>query len=403
MKLRQALFCLLALSACCALALTAAAQNAPRPDASEPRDIDLTAQDGINLKATYYPADKPGPGILLLHQCNRDRSAWSSLATQLAAKGFHVMTLDYRGYGQSGGERHLDLPPQERVRRTNEVWPVDIDIALAYLLKQPGVDRENVGASGASCGVNQSIQLARRHSNVKTVALLSGGTNNQGRDYLQYAAWMPLFIAASHDDGGALPSMRWLMGFSANPQNKFVEYQAAGHGTDMFAVEKGLEPALIDWFDLHLRRSPVQRTSASAAARAPLGPSAAFWKMLEEPGGAARAHRIFDEAKKKDPSVVLFPEAEMNALGYGRLQGGQVDEALHLFQMNVAAYPESANVYDSLGDAYLDAGKLDLAMEYARKALQKLETDRSLNDQGRQNIRESAERKLRAARSSTNP
>ncbi|MGH9792204.1 MAG: hypothetical protein ACRD5W_13420, partial [Candidatus Acidiferrales bacterium] len=139
------------------------------------------------------------------------------------------------------------------------------------------------------------------------------------------------------------------------------------------------------------------RTSASASARAPLGPSAAFWKLLEEPGGAARARKIFDEAKKKDPAVILFPEAEMNALGYGRLQGGQVDEALHLFEMNVAAYPESANVYDSLGDAYLDAGKIDLAKEYARKALQKIETDRSLNDQGRQAIRDSAEQKLRAA------
>ncbi|MGH9815990.1 MAG: tetratricopeptide repeat protein, partial [Candidatus Acidiferrales bacterium] len=227
----------------------------------------------------------------------------------------------------------------------------------------------------------------------------SGGTgaSNQDRDYLEYAGWMPLLMAASRDDGGIVASMRWLMGFSGNPQNKFLEYQAAGHGTDMFAVEKGLEPAIVEWFDLHLRRSPVQRTSASAAARAPLGPSAAFWKLLEEPGGAARAHKIFDEAKKKDPAVILFPEAEMNALGYGRLMGGQVDEALHLFEMNVAAYPESANVYDSLGDAYLDAGKIDLAKEYARKALQKLETDRSLNDQGRQAIRDSAEQKLRAA------
>ncbi len=397
MKLRQSFFCLLALSTCSVLAFTAAAQNAPRPDASGPRDIDLSAQDGTKLKATYYAAAKPGPGIMLFHQCTRDRTAWTNFATQLAAKGFHVMTLDYRGYGQSGGERAPNITAQERQRWVREVWPADIDIAFGALLKQPGVNREYIGAAGASCGAGQSIQFARRHSNVKTIALLSGGTgaSNQDRDYLEYAGWMPLLMAASRDDGGIVASMRWLMGFSGNPQNKFVEYQAAGHGTDMFAVEKGLEPAIIDWFDVHLRRSPVQRTSASAAARAPLGPSAAFWKLLEEPGGAARARKIFDEAKKKDPAVILFPEAEMNALGYGRLQGGQVEEALQLFEMNVAAYPESANVYDSLGDAYLAAGKVDLAMEYARKALQKLETDRSLNDQGRQAIRDSAEQKLR--------
>ncbi|MGH9860963.1 MAG: alpha/beta fold hydrolase, partial [Candidatus Acidiferrales bacterium] len=318
MKLRQAFFCLLALSAGSALAITAAAQNTPRPDASGPRDIDLTAQDGTKLKATYYAAAKPGPGIMLLHQCNREgRGTWTNLAAQLAARGFHVMTLDYRGYGESGGERVANITPQERRRWVNETWPADIDIAFDALLKQPGVNREFIAAAGASCGAGQSIQFARRHSNVKTIALLSGGTgaSNQDRDYLEYAGWMPLLMAASRDDGGIVPSMRWLMGFSGNPQNKFLEYQAAGHGTDMFAVEKGLEPAIVEWFDLHLRRSPVQRTSASAAARAPLGPSAAFWKLLEEPGGAARAHKIFDEAKKKDPAVILFPEAEMNALG----------------------------------------------------------------------------------------
>ncbi|MGH9792856.1 MAG: alpha/beta fold hydrolase, partial [Candidatus Acidiferrales bacterium] len=197
MKLRQSFFCLLALSTCSVLAFTAAAQNAPRPDASGPRDIDLAAQDGAKLKATYYAAAKPGPGIMLLHQCNRDRSAWRNLATQLAAKGFHVMTLDYRGYGESGGERVANITPQERQRWTNEVWPADIDVAFDALLKHPGVNREFIAAAGASCGAGQSIQFARRHSNVKTIALLSGGTgaSNQDRDYLEYAGWMPLLMA----------------------------------------------------------------------------------------------------------------------------------------------------------------------------------------------------------------
>ncbi|MGH9816612.1 MAG: alpha/beta fold hydrolase, partial [Candidatus Acidiferrales bacterium] len=223
MKLRQAFFCLLALSAGSALAITAAAQNTPRPDASGPRDIDLTAQDGTKLKATYYAAAKPGPGIMLLHQCNREgRGTWTNLAAQLAARGFHVMTLDYRGYGESGGERAPNITPQERRRWVNETWPADIDIAFDALLKQPGVNREFIAAAGASCGAGQSIQFARRHSNVKTIALLSGGTgaSNQDRDYLEYAGWMPLLMAASRDDGGIVASMRWLMGFSGNPQNK---------------------------------------------------------------------------------------------------------------------------------------------------------------------------------------
>jgi dienelactone hydrolase len=366
------------------------------PAQGQKREVDLAAPDGMKLKATYYPAAKPGPGVLLLHQCNRDRTTWDLFARRLNERGIHVVTMDYRGYGESGGERFPGLPAQERNRLINEVWPGDIDAAFDFLLKQPGVDRENIGAAGASCGVNNSLQLARRHSNVKTVALLSGTTNNEGRDYLEYAPWMPVLVAASHDDGGMVPSMRWLLGFSGNPQNKMLEYKAAGHGTDMFAVETGLEPALVDWFTQHLIRTPVKRTMGSSAKPAPLGPSAAFWKLVEGTGGAARAYEVFEQARRKDPTVMLFPEVEMNALGYGRLTGGQIEEAILLFKMNVAAYPESANVYDSLGDAYFDARKFDLAKEYAQKAIEKLATDRGLNEQGRKAIRESAERKLRA-------
>lgn len=369
--------------------LSAAAQTTQR-------DVDLQAADGTALKATYFSPGKPGPAVMLFHQCVSERSTWQTLARHLAERGIHVLTMDYRGFGESGGPRIDTLSQQEVLRWTNEVWPRDIDIAFDFLLQQPGVDGANLGAGGASCGVNQSIQLARRHSAVKTLALLSGNTDEQGRNYLQHAAWMPVLAAASHDDGSILPYMRWLLGFSSNPQNQMLEYQAAGHGTDMFAVEAGLEPALLEWFTQHLLRSPVKSSMASAAKPAPLAPSAAFWTMLNQPGGPARAKQVYAEAKQKDPNVILFPEAAMNTLGYQRLQAGNTAEAIQLFELNVAAYPESANVYDSLGDAYLAAGRVEEAKEQARKAIEKLATDPSLNEQGRQAIRQSAEQKLRA-------
>src|SRR5579864_4210512 len=82
--------------------IAATVVSAQQPPA--PQVVDLTASDGVHLKATYFAAAQPGPGILLLHQCNRQRKVWDDLARQLAAAGIHVLTLDYRGYGESGGE-----------------------------------------------------------------------------------------------------------------------------------------------------------------------------------------------------------------------------------------------------------------------------------------------------------
>src|SRR5436309_13924245 len=70
-------------------------------ESAPPRVVDLTAPDGTSLKGTYFAAGKPGPGVLLLHQCNRQRKVWDDLATRLAAAGINVMTLDLRGYGES--------------------------------------------------------------------------------------------------------------------------------------------------------------------------------------------------------------------------------------------------------------------------------------------------------------
>jgi hypothetical protein len=54
------------------LAVACAAQQAPPP-----RVVDLTAADGTKLKATLFSVGKPGPGVLLLHQCrNSAQTYW---------------------------------------------------------------------------------------------------------------------------------------------------------------------------------------------------------------------------------------------------------------------------------------------------------------------------------------
>src|SRR5215813_5778547 len=47
--------------------------------------IKVTAADGIHLTGNYYaPAKGGGPGVLMFHQCSRDRMVWDPLATTLA-------------------------------------------------------------------------------------------------------------------------------------------------------------------------------------------------------------------------------------------------------------------------------------------------------------------------------
>ena len=368
------------------LAVSCAAQQAPGP-----RVVDLAAADGTKLKASFYAAGKAGPGVLLLHQCNQQRKGWDGLATQLAAAGISVMTLDYRGYGESGGTPVKDLTQAEFTKILNEKWPGDVDVAYGYLVSQPGVNGHVIGAGGASCGVNQAIQLARRHAEVKSLVLLSGNTDRDGRAFLSKSEKMPVLLSAARDDGAAVELMEWLYSLSTNPGSKFVEYPNGGHGVDIFAAHKELPAMIVDWYVQTLVKTP----GSAPVNTARRGEHPAILKLIDSPGGTEKAAQQLAAARRKDPHAKLWDEGLVNVIGYEHIQEGDNKGAIEILKLNVSAFPNSANVYDSLSDAYLADGQKNLARENAKKALQMLGTDTTINEAFRKRIQESAEGKLK--------
>jgi predicted alpha/beta superfamily hydrolase len=80
------------------------------------------------------------------------------------------------------------------------------------------------------------------------------------------------------------------------------------------------------------------------------------------------AHYKALSAKYKYP--ILPPEGMVNNVAYMFLGTGKTDQAIAIFQANVEHYPNSANCYDSLAEAYEKTGKLDLAKQNYERAVQ---------------------------------
>jgi tetratricopeptide (TPR) repeat protein len=93
-------------------------------------------------------------------------------------------------------------------------------------------------------------------------------------------------------------------------------------------------------------------------------------KMIEKKGLEA----ALAEFKNLDSKKYYRLEGDFNQLGYRYMGQDKMDEAIAVFKLNVKMYPESWNVYDSLGEAYLKAEKKDLALKSYEHALK-------LNDQ----------------------
>jgi uncharacterized protein len=87
-------------------------------------------------------------------------------------------------------------------------------------------------------------------------------------------------------------------------------------------------------------------------------------------GGMSGIEQHYGDLSKKYGYPVPIPEALLNIFGYQLIGDKKFDEAVAVFKRNVELYPGSANVYDSLGDGYESAGKLDLALQNCEKAVE---------------------------------
>jgi pimeloyl-ACP methyl ester carboxylesterase len=364
------------------------AQGAPAP-----RDVALTAADGTKLQATYYAAAAPGPAVLLLHMCNTTRQSWAPLGPQLAAAGIHSLAVDYRGFGESGGDRFDGMPAQQAQAAITEKWPGDIDTAFDFLLAQPGVDKTRAGAAGGSCGVTHAVRLARRHPEVRSLALLAGGLDGEGLTFLAETPWLPIFAAAAADDQydpDAPETMRWILEMSGNPRNKFSGFKDGKHGTEIFGPHPELPKQMVAWYVDTLVKRPAD---PGAAVKARNTPAREFWLKATSPDGVSAAVQLFYETVERSPRTRLFAEGQLNQLGYQHLQAGRITQAIQLFRLNTLAYPFSANTYDSLGDAYLANGQNELALRSSERAIELLAKDQG-SEERKKAIRDSAEQKI---------
>jgi len=92
--------------------------------------------------------------------------------------------------------------------------------------------------------------------------------------------------------------------------------------------------------------------------------------LLALVNGSQAALQRYDELKKANSADHKVDEGTLNGLGYMLLSSGKTFDAIAVFQRNVQEYPQSGNVFDSLGEAYMKNGQKDLAIQNYEKSLQ---------------------------------
>ena len=86
--------------------------------------------------------------------------------------------------------------------------------------------------------------------------------------------------------------------------------------------------------------------------------------------GFDHANAVYTDFKTGDADFKL-EEGKVNDWGYSLLMDNHLSEAIEIFKFNIVLNPESANAYDSLGEAYAKSGQKDLAIANYEKSLAK--------------------------------
>jgi pimeloyl-ACP methyl ester carboxylesterase len=121
---------------------------------------DDAEEDPIVLDARVFGSGDTG--VILAHMRPADQSSWFPFATELAKTGdYTVLTFDFRGYGESTGEKQFDR--------------IDTDLQAAYEYMRDTLRVDRIYLVGASMGGTASLVVAARMSVAGVISISSPG------------------------------------------------------------------------------------------------------------------------------------------------------------------------------------------------------------------------------------
>lgn len=134
-------------------------------------DLKVQRLDGLQLAGHLYGRPRPpqvSPTVLLLHgttPLGSERGVYRVLASELARRGYLVLTVDFAGYGRSEDPFSLGTP--KAIRQEPDALS-----GLLSLKALPGVDLNRIFVVGHSLGARAALAAGLHDPAVRGIALI---------------------------------------------------------------------------------------------------------------------------------------------------------------------------------------------------------------------------------------
>lgn len=153
------------------------------PFAAATEEVCFTSTDGVSLAGWFIPAPEAhGPTIVLLPGYNQGRAGLLPHAGYLHDAGCHVLIVDFRGTGRSGGAAFTFGMKEAR----------DVQGAVSYLLSRPDVDPAQIGLLGLSYGAAIGLLAMAEDRRIRAMAAESAFASLTGMIQLNFRRYSRL-------------------------------------------------------------------------------------------------------------------------------------------------------------------------------------------------------------------
>jgi len=344
------------------------------------QNVEFGEVEGTKLYAWVIPSlpqdNSNNIWLLFLHGRSDNVSLSANAYDNFRAMGFNIMAPEYPGYLDS-----LGVPSEAAVER-------EARTAYDYLRTVKQVPAKNIVIFGGSLGATFAIDLASR---VEAAALVehAGFTsfvamrpfltkvlpilkafpllpisalvkNKLESDKKIGRVRMPVLLIHSTEDE-VVPFVHAERLYELVPSAKRLVRVRGRHGSGQISAL--LNPRFFEEIVTFLN------AEAGFHLRQPLPSIAPAMAATIDSKGIAAALAQYRSLRDENAKHYNFREPELNYLGYDLLAKKKTIEAIAVFQFNAEQFPESFNAFDSLGDAYVAAGKAAEAMQSYRQSV----------------------------------
>lgn len=207
----------------------------------------------VTIVGNYWQGSNP-QGVILLHMMPATRTSWNTFAELLNQHGYHVLTFDLRGHGDSyklinssGEEQHLNYNNFHDIDHQNSTY--DLEGAINFLGAQ-GISKDQIILCGASIGANLALSYMGTNHNIRKGIALSPGLDYRGIKTQCAIENMfldqQILLVTAENDKYPNHSVNVLSGVG-EVVKEIRYFETGGHGTDLFESHPELQSFIISW------------------------------------------------------------------------------------------------------------------------------------------------------------